>query len=784
MGIEECKLAIRSVFTPEELSDRELQSIVDEAVDIKKNNPLDFDALTMQLAQKRMLEKKESAFGKLMEVKRTRDLIQHLTAMPDEKFNAIQKKMGLDNQRLSKLDALLTGRARGGAGANAHVDSYQTAFNARLGNPVKDVIEKMGITHEELVGQAFDLDVGTELYHLNKGKPGFATTNVKAQALAKVYRESTFKDMRSIISAGGKDVGYLDNYAGWRRYDREKVAANKEAFITSLLSDDVSPNTFDPGASPENKRARAEKAWTHIVYGNQGDFTKHRSIHFNEYAGEQAFLKQFGYFDNHYQSTQAQIQTVGKIAGLMKVFGPNYRETFDKLVKWADPSGSGGHVVKNTFADLSGELSNVHETPWSKAAATIRSYTSLRSLWNSSITAFLPDQVSAAALAGTVDGRGTFSAMHSTVANYIKTANKADRRKFADLMMLNSFDLVSTYSDNAQVGLNGKLSQYVSTMFKWNRLASHSDRMRTSLATTIGSILHDHVEQEFIALPKQLQETFARYNINADNWNALRQGVVGVHQDMKILSPKAVLENVKGKVSEDTFIKVSGMINDYAKLSTLEGSAYSRQVLYWGQREGTPVGELMRFIGQFKQAGVNMMRLQGRLAHSMPLSSYAQALSMFTVAGYLSYMAREVVVNGVTPAMPDIDTAEGKKQLIMIIADSMNKGAGGLIGDTMTAPYNQSYRTLTGDIMGPAFNDANRLMKFSSGAIRGENKTNASEEMNFAQGLIPGSNAAFIKPLLQGLVMDNLHNMSNSQYEMNVKRKLRKRGQQRIKDLL
>lgn len=788
MSIDECVIKLRKFIQKEHFTDAELISMYKEVEAIKKEFPLDYDKIIADLANANTLRQKEMAANKLTSLKSFRDIMAHIDSIPDEKFSVLSKKMGTDNQRLSKLDALLNNRMRGGKFANYSVANFQTTFHGMLKNPVKLVIDDLGITDKELVNEAFDLEVGNNLYHLNKKLPGFANDNKKAQALAKVYYEKTFPDMRDLIIAGGKLVGYLENYVGWRRYDREAVAGKKESFINWFLSDRMSAESFEPGTTIKGKKERAEQAWDHIVHGNQGDFSKHRSIHFDNYADEQAFLKEFGYFHNHYESTQAQMQTIARKAGLMKVFGPNYKEVFDKVLKWADPTGK-TNLTKHTFDDLSGALSNSHETNWSRAAATFRSFTSLQSLPNASITAFMPDQVAAAALASTIDGRGIFSAMHSTVSNYVKTASKSERLRMANAMALHSMDIVSTVTDGATIGSRGWANKAVENMFRWNRLASHSDRMRTSLATTVGHILQEHVEKDFSALPENLIKTFDRYGINADNWSAIRKASVEVN-GISVLSPTKVLElGLDKKLATDTFAKVGGMINELAKLNTLEGSAYSRQFLYRGTREGEFLGELMRFMGQFKQAGVNMVLTQGRLIHSMSAPAYGQAFGLFTLAGYLSYMAREITVNGTTPAMPDTDTDEGRKQMIILALESANRGAGGLLGDTTIANYNQSVRTVTGDIMGPAFNNINKLGKFGSGLVRGENNQNVSEEINYAQSLVTGlsggvAGAAFIKPVIQGLIIDQVHNMTSSNYTMNRTRKLRNRGQYYIKDLL
>ena len=788
MTIEQCKIELRKVFSEEELSTKELNDLIAEADTIKSEDPIGFNEKIMQLAEERMLMKKEDAVGKLFAAERLKNLKPYIDAIPDEKFGWMEKKIGF-KQRVQKLEAALVGRAEKGRGANLSVEGMQGVFHAQLNNPIDSFITRSGLTPEQLTSKDFGLDTMRELYHLNAKKPGFATENKPAQELAKIYKEQTFVDIRDMFAAAGKSIGYDKNYSGMRRYDRQKVAANKDAFLDFLISDQMSPITFEPGATQQVKLNRALDAWNHIVYSkDQTDFTKHRSLHFSSAEAEHAFMESFGYFDNHFQSMQAQIQNASKVAGLMHTLGPNYKQTWTELRKWADPSDN-ELLVDSIFEDLSGQLSNAKENEWSKAAAAIRSYISFTKLPNAVVSAFMPDHVSAAALVGAVDGKGLFAGFHNTLANYFNTASalggKKDRKLLAEAMMLNSFDLVSTYSDNASVGANAKLTQWVTKTFKYTGLTPHSENMRTSVATGIGKLLHSYAELPYADLPAKVKETFDRYTIGEGDWNVMRKAQVEV-EGIKLLSPKNILENKLQSKSEslEAFKKFGVLVNDHAKIVTLESSAYSRQSLLWGTREGTKMGELLRFTSQFKQSGIQMMRLQGRLFHSYEAPSYAAAFGAFAMAGYMTSVARDFLVRGVTPETIDGDTQEGRERFVRILLESINRGCGGLLGDTLIAEYDKSYRSLAVDALGPFFSEVNNFAKLTAASARLDLGKHEQEAVGMMQRLTPFVNTMVVKPVIEGIALDFVHNSLNSQYEMNVKRKLRKRGQRRIKDVL
>lgn len=783
MSIEACRIEIRKLINEDELSNRELNKILHEADAIKADHPTDFHQKIMEMAKERVLEIKENAKNKLLQSEMTTNLESYMQRMRDEKFGPIKRKVGMTNQTEAKLEAMIEGRGLAGFGSNNSVGNYQSVYHAFLNGPIDTFVQTSGITNEQLLSKEFGKDVLRELYHLNAGEKGFATENKLAQDLAAIYKDQTFKGTRDAFSAVGLDVAYNKNYAGLRRYDREKVLAAKENFVDFLMSDQMDRRTFATGATTDDKLKRATQAWEHITQGNQADFTKHRSLYFADADAEHNFMERFGYFDNHFSSVQAQVKTSAKLLGMMQVFGPNYKEVFDKL---ATNGGVGENsLVRNMFKDLSGELASVHETPLSQMAAAARSFEALTKLPNAIISAFMPDHVAAAALAGAVDGRGLLPALNETIAHYMKAGNTEQRRQLAEAMMLNSFDLAATYSDGATVGLNGKLTKATTALFKYSGLTGHSEMMRTSVATTLGKMLHGYADKEFSQLSKEVIATFDRYAINEIDWNVIRKAEVEV-AGIRLLSPKTVLEmaDIPFKDKQSAFLKLGSMINDHAKLTTLESNAYSRQSLLWGTKEGTPLGELMRFIAQFKQSGIGMMRLQGRLMHSMDAPAYGAALGVFGLAGYLTTVGRDFLVRGITPEVPNTDTPEGKARLVIMAAESLNRGAGGLMGDTLIAEYDKSYRNLAKDFLGPVASQVADVAKFGAAGVRGDIGAHEQEILNFAQTLVPFANGMGIKPVMEGLVMDHLHNTLNSSYEINVKRKLRERGQRRLKDIV
>lgn len=792
MGDEACKLELRKIYDEDTLSKTDLDNYVKIVREMKTADPLNFDKQLKDYVAAQVMYRKEAATNKLKGTVQFLKMKPYIESMADENLGWMKKKLGMDNQSIHKIEAVLSGRAVGGRGSNDSIDALGQTLRNELQHGVEGVKLKRELTDEVLSSQEFSLDVLREKHQLNKKLPGFATTNVAAQEMA-AAQVASYASMRDMFAAYGKVIGFDENYVGWRKYDTEKVAGNKQLFEELLLSSGVDKKTFLKEPSVELKKARISEMWKHIIEGDAANFDKHRSIFFNDADTEHKFMQAFGYFDNDYQSFVAQTQTMAKIGALMDKFGADYKQNFERLLKWADPQDKNSAVARNMFLDLSGQLSGSVETNSAKISAAARSFEGIKLLWNASLSAFLPDHVASAALAATVDGRSPLMQFHKNFMTYAQEASPAERQLMSEVMSLQSANLAATYSDGAAIGMNGILTKRANEVFRMNGLTQHSDRIRSSLALTVGRIMAEHAGESFEQIPERMIQTLERYNIGKPEWDIIRQAKVDIN-GIGVLSPRATMSVGADKVAaRNAYLKFGTMINDYAKLSTLEGTAYSRQILFWGTKEGTPLGEVARMIGQFKQAGVNTMRLQRRLFNSSSTAEYAGAFAMFTLAGYLSYQARELLVKGHTFEVPDTDTEEGRMRAILMVFESMNRGAGGLMGDTVTAEYNKSYRTFAGDIAGPVISDVGRFAKFASAVPRMEVGSNSTEMINWAKTLIPAAasvahpaaglaNFMGISPVLEGLVWDNVHNMVNSRYESNVRRKLRDRNQERIKD--
>jgi len=412
-------------------------------------------------------------------------------------------------------------------------------------------------------------------------------------------------------------------------------------------------------------------------------------------------------------------------------------------------------------------------------------------------SALLIDQANAAALVSSIDGRGILPTLAKELKQYFNflatQKNVAARNKAAEMMLVNVYHKVTELLTDAQdiTGAAGKfedrLAKRVQWMFDKNGLQSHSEARRASTAVSVGNVFTDYHGKEWDQLPGELKQTFNRFAIGPMEWHIIQKSEMDL-DGIRVYSPwklrNVPLEGVSPLMQRKTMIKYGALINDYAKLSTLESDPMSRQMIYHGTVDGSFWGINARLFGTFKQAGIQTMRLQKRLFYDMTTANYVQACMLFGAFGFLTNMLRDIVMKGRTPQWPDTDTDEGIKMMTLQVVDGVNKGMLGLIGDTLTAPYNMNYRTFAGDIVGPVYGDVGTGLKIGASFARGEFSESKEESIMLGKkvvaGAVPYANFPMVKGFITEPALDAVHNLMSSSYDTNMQTKLRKSGQRRI----
>jgi len=696
-------------------------------------------------------------------------------------------------------------------GASMSVETAQGARHALYTRNVEAIQRKYQIPDTRFYSVEFGNAVLDDLYALaGKGKG----SGDKAALEIATEIKNSYDRVYSNFNMHGRTMEYLETYAGWRKYSTEKLLGKKEAFIKYLLDPSLTDHekTFY-GLTGEQKIARANEMYSHIMGTKANTFDGHRSIHFMSGSAEGNFMKEFGAFDSYMESFGAQMTNNSKIVGYMDVFGPNYKEVVDDLIKYVVPEEDSWHrkLLRDMANDRLPNKRKPAEHHYTKLEnilmKTLRGaklWTSITHLGGAGLSAVGVDHVTMAALAKTVDNKGLLPIMAKTLGLYAKSFSWGDsafRTQVAKLMLLQSYDVLAYMSEEAQQGTLGYLQRRAMDTFTKNMipLAPHSESIRTALALNIGSDLYDQSGKTFDNLSAQAKHFFGRYNIGTGDWDIIRQSGhilkneevgldIGILATEKILDPD-IMPGIPAAQREAAFIKYGAMINDMAKSATAESTAFSRQVLWFGQEEGTPLGTLFRTLTLFKQAGINITATQLRIAKDLgPAVYWGQIFTMSTIAGALTLWAKDILIKGKTPRlwMLDDPLENNKEDIMLFTTQAMAMGAGGILGDYVTGEWHMGYMDiLAHTVAGPVGQQAKTLIEFTAAAGRLEPEVQKTEMAHLLrrQALaVPYAGNPVIRGFLTEPILNSLHGMLDSNYPRNSRRRNRKYGQEQIID--
>lgn len=795
MTSDPCFLNLRKMIPESEMTDAELRKEIDLARNVQKYHPKDYMDIIAENAARRAKGERERAISDMVSAQGMQNLRREIDSMF---YNTTG--MSAEKRRLTGLEAKLSGVQTPGVGTNVSVDKIRSAHAGAYTGEVTGVREKYNLSIEDVTDPKLSLDTRKELWNIVHKIKGFATDNKVAQEFAAAMKKSydmMFKDYASHHHG----ISYLEHYMGWRKYDILKVIDKGVDAFVQMVTD---PKIVDfektyYGMTNELIVERAKEMYEHIIGGNTSDFSKHRSIHFVSPEAEEAWSQAYALHPSQFMNWQAQVSVSASQIALMDVFGPSYRENFERLLKWAEPDKNKAFhsTANNMFRELAGDTTYIVDSKWRRTARTAILAESAMNLGGTVTSALLIDQANAAALVSSVDGRGVLPTLAKELKTYFSFLQTekgvAARNKAAEMMLVNVYHKVTELLTDAQdiTGAAGKLEERLAKRVQWmfdkSGMQSHSEAVRASVAVSVGNVFTDYHGMEWDQLPGELKSTFNRFAIGPMEWHIIQKSEMDL-DGIRVYSPwklrNVPLEGVSPLMQRKTMIKYGALINDYAKLATLESDPMSRQLIYHGTVDGSFWGINARLFGTFKQAGIQTMRLQKRLFYDMTTANYAQACILFGAFGFLTNMLRDMVMKGRTPQWPDTDTDEGVKMMSLQVIDGINKGMGGLFLDTLTAPYNMNYRSFAGDIVGPVYGDVGAVLKTVDSAARGEFSKSKEEAIMLGRkavaGAIPGANFPVVKGFITEPALDAVHNLMSSSYDTNMQTKLRKTRQRRI----
>lgn len=325
------------------------------------------------------------------------------------------------------------------------------------------------------------------------------------------------------------------------------------------------------------------------------------------------------------------LSQMGESTGLMRRLGTNpeanwnavldeiqmdYRNDSDALTQFQkDRNG----YLKTRFAEVDGSSRLAANQQGARIASNIRAWQSMAKLGGAVVSAISDLPVAASELS--YQGKNMLGSMGELMGGLLKGRKSEEQREILSSMGV-FFDnvrgeVVSRFSADDTVG--GKMTRAQRLFFKMNGLTWWTDTMRSTAALMMSHNLAYNRALGFDQISDDLRRSLTLFDIDSGKWDMLRntpskeadgreymttQGIDNIPDaDMAAyieLRGQTATNAAIAEMREELRGDLRSFITDRSSYAVIEPDARTRAIMRRGTQPGTMVGELLRFVGQFK----------------------------------------------------------------------------------------------------------------------------------------------------------------------------------------
>lgn len=727
-----------------------------------------------------------------------------------------QIQAGWKNQLGLGLRSAVNGTQRNVSGARVSAAGQQDVVRAQLVGGLHAALNKLGKDDLRLfLSDAAELDIARVMFKLSeesdvKGLPDAA---VRIGRVLHEFQETARNMANKEGAAIGKYAGYIfrathevDKIAGheleWKRaaaeaFDLPRMMAEMEM----ATSDEVINSLFQTLSTGLHLKAVAPDPTRKGGLGSLANrLSKEKVIHFKDADAFMAYNKAFG-FGNLRESVVGGLEHAARQIGLMQVLGTNPAAFLDSMeaklaavLKARNPTPEQVTRFRDDVAGAKARLREVDGTNDIPGSATlakysqaVRSLQTMSSLGGSLLSSFA--DIGLFMVSARHNGINIFQAAGSAVRGLMTGRSPAERAEMASslgvVFQSMSGKMASRFS--ADDGGRGALSSMQQLYFKLNLQTWWSDNLKFAGAEMLSHNLAFHADKPWSKLDARLAKTLNLYGMDEARWDVARKNVQAAEDGTRFLTAEGLDDVATANALRSYF-------TDQNQYLLLEPDSESRYLAKWGTQKGTPAGELVRFMMQFKSYTIAFtQKMVGRelignidpdvrgagvfakaATNSQAMLGVSQLVLLSTLFGYLS-MSMKDLVKGKEPR----DPSDPKTALA-----ALQQGGGlGIMGDFLFGQQNRAGGGFIGTLVGPTAGDieslANIYFKARDAALDPSKKAEVGDDLfRLTYSNIPGNNLFYVKPVMDYLLLWNLQESLNPGAMQRMERNAQKQGQE------
>ena len=387
------------------------------------------------------------------------------------------------------------------------------------------------------------------------------------------------------------------------------------------------------------------------------------------------------------------------------------------------------------------------------------------------------------------------------IGDYVKRYSPAERQALQKIGMLvkAEWGLALSRLDPADQ-VPGAMTKLVNGFYKLNLVQFMSEMKKAGHALRMSSHVASSAKESWDNVLPELKGKLEWHGITKKEWGLVKDMVVDSPEigpildsslarnisDEKLLpfmdstfhsAPKEVQEVELRKARRNIESKILGFFADDSLFAVQEPDIKTHYRMTQGSRAGTPTGEVIRSIMQFKSWPIMWIDRQWR----------AKAWQKFNkegvdIPGIVFFITTGMISGYTVSAIKDLIKGNTPKSLSKYetwLDIVYNWGVGGLYNDFVTGQYDTS-GPLSNMVMGPTLSTLNDYSKTIPLLARGEGEKAADIAIKSSLTNIPYMNLWFAKAAADTLILDNVKETLSPGYRARRARNLEEKfGQTR-----
>lgn len=791
MGFEACLTAIQKA-AGEALSDDDLDAILTEIIRRRqqraKLNPLEDDRAAYAKAAEEISEEERIA----AQIEK-RNLALNILAR--DKRQAFYERAG--GKETDGIRILNVGSEKTGPGFGASVDAQYQGLKAGVMGPMMAELRQSGLLSVlSKRDSTFDRRVAKEMWRLNEGG-GEATGDslaLKAAEILAKYQEAA----RVMQNDAGAFIRRMPGYvvrqahdmfrirgAGFEKWKQDIIPLLDESTFTDAKDrDGFLLKVFNDLASGNHLKSTGADDWLGGFKG-PGNLAKRvsqeRVLHFKDADAWFDYNQSYG-TKSIFESAVFGLDRAARNTALMRTWGTNPEAAFqadlDRAILAAKDRGDfkeverlGGWRVRAEFDQLTGKASIPANPTLANISGGIRAVQTMAKLGGVVLSSIPDIALRAATLRH--NGIGLLESYGSSLKTLFEGRSSGERREIADLLGA-GFDgilgnVLSRFSATDDVP--GRLSKMTNIFFRANLLNWWTDSNMTGVSLMLSRNLARNAGSAFEALPDSLRGNLGRFGIGQEKWDAIRTSALRDTESGKYITPDGLSGETEAAL-RTYFIETTREAMTFA-------GARERALTTFGTQRGTIVGEVVRFMMQFRTFPItfatrHLMREATR--EGFDKTGMAHLIVAMTVLGYLSQSAKEIV-KGRSPR----DPTSPKTWL-----SAAQQGGGlGIYGDFLFGEYNRFGGSFAETLAGPTAGSAGDVARVLA-SLRGEmfepgkDHGAAEKTVKAIMGNTPFANLFYTRMALDYLILHQITEMMNPGYLRRFEKRVQKENGQKF----